>query len=454
MSTRARFRIQNTLFVLLFLSALALAGLLSQRHSWQADWTFGARNTLSADSQTLLGRLSGPVGITAYTRENPRLKEAVRILIGRYQRYKSDIQLQFVNPDLAPDQVREIGISGEGEVVIAYDGRSEHLPGLSEQALTNALQRLSRKGKRLMLFLTGHGERSPSGKANHDYGTWGAELRRAGLNWQEINLAQSPEINPEAAGLVLAGPQVGLLAGETARLQQYIKGGGNLIWLRDPAQDESPQALADLLEIHGLPGIVVDADAGVFGLDNPAMVVASEYPQHALTAGLSSITLFPMSLALEAGIGGDWDRKPVLTTQDRTWTETGEIEGAVRYDPEAGETRGPLIIGYALERVRPDWTGDMADPTAPRQRVLVMGDGDFVSNAYIGNAGNLDLGMAMGNWLAGAQSSMSIRPKAAPDQNLQLSEKQLIGIGLFFLIGLPVLLAGAGLTIWLMRRKR
>ncbi len=86
--------------------------------------------------------------------------------------------------------------------------------------------------------------------------------------------------------------------------------------------------------------------------------------------------------------------------------------------------------------------------------MVVVGDGDFLSNAYLGNGGNLNLGMNIFNWLAHDDSFIAIPAKTAPDTSLNLSKIATGSIGLGFLIVLPLLLLGSGLVIWLKRRKR
>ncbi|NJM10808.1 MAG: hypothetical protein HC889_01810 [Synechococcaceae cyanobacterium SM1_2_3] len=64
--------------------------------------------------------------------------------------------------------MRELGITLDGELYLEYRGRGEKLRHLSEQSLTQALQRLSREREIILRFLDGHGERKPLGVANHD----------------------------------------------------------------------------------------------------------------------------------------------------------------------------------------------------------------------------------------------------------------------------------------------
>ena len=85
---------------------------------------------------------------------------------------------------------------------------------------------------------------------------------------------------------------------------------------------------------------------------------------------------------------------------------------------------------------------------------MVLGDGDFLSNAYLGNGGNLNLGMNIVNWLAHDDAFIAIPVKTAPDLSLNLSQTRYAVIGAGFLVVIPAMLAGSGLLIWLRRRKR
>jgi ABC-type uncharacterized transport system involved in gliding motility auxiliary subunit len=145
---------------------------------------------------------------------------------------------------------------------------------------------------------------------------------------------------------------------------------------------------------------------------------------------------------------------------DRAWTETGELSGEIRFDEGSEERAGPLDIGFAFTRTLDsaapaEAATDSETPEADReQRVIVVGDGDFLSNAYLGNGGNPDLGLNMVNWLSNDDDFIAIQAKAAPDQTLTLSATAQTVIAAGFLIALPLGLLGSGLFIWLRRRKR
>lgn len=103
-------------------------------------------------------------------------------------------------------------------------------------------------------------------------------------------------------------------------------------------------------------------------------------------------------------------------------------------------------MGYLLSRPLAD--GEL------EQRIAVIGDSDFASNAYIGNAANLDLAMALANWLAADDRLIEIPVKTSTGTQLDLSRTQTIVIGFGFLLVIPLLLLATGLGIWWRRRRR
>lgn len=445
--SRIQLRLQGLLFGVLFTGIIGMLAWLSTQYSYQADWTHGARNTVSSDTRKLLDTLTEPVAIVAYVGNDDLLRPQIRALVGSYQRFKPDITLEFINPDTVPEQLRELGITQGGAIVIRYRGASEHIQALGEQHLTNALLRLSRQEKRWVVFITGHGERPPAGDTNFGMGAFGAELERKGMQVQVLNLAESA-IPSNTSLLVLASPRVSLLPGEVAAIQDYLGRGGNLLWLSEPGTLPGLQALAYQLGLLQLPGKVVDANSASFGVENPAFVVVTGYLNHPVTREMSMVTVYPEAAALEINDQTGWEATALLTTLSRSWTETGTLEGEIRYDPDSDERPGPLDIGVALTRAKPGGKED------EQQRVMVIGDGDFLSNTYLGNGGNLDFGLNLVLWLSHDDAFIDIRVRGAPDTALQLNNTALASIGIGFLIGLPALLLLAGILIWWRRRRR
>lgn len=445
--SRLQLHLQSTLFIVLFLGLIATLAWLSKQYHSQADWTANNRHTLSAPSIELLKRLDGPIEITAFARDNETLRRPIQELVERYRLAKPDVKLRFVNPDTNPDQVRANNITIDGELVLRYRNKSENLRESSEQSLSNALQRLAREGAQSIVYLAGHGERSLAGRANHDLGEWGQQLQQKGFISQALNLASTPTIPADAALLIIASPQTDLLPGEVVLIGKYLDNGGNLLWLADPGSQHGLQAIAAKLGITLSAGVVVDPSSQLLGINDPRFAVVAEYPDHPITQGFKTVTLFPRAGGILMNANSGWQGQPLLSTMPRSWLETSAIDGEIGFDP-AQDTQGPITLSVALSRTH----GEGKDRR--EQRVVVVANGDWLANSFLGNGGNLDLGLNLVNWLSHDDSLLNIPARTAPDQSLNLSAAAQIALFATFLLLLPLGLLGTGGVIWFRRKRR
>ncbi len=445
--------LQNMLFVVLFLGAIGLVGWLSTQYNYHADWTENGRNTLSETSVALLNEMPQPVVITVFVRETPLMRKHIAELVGRYQRYKSNIELRFVNPDAEPQRVREMNITTEGEMVIEYDGQHAQTQQVSEEGISNALQKVLRGGERKVAFLQGHGERDFLTAANYDLSAWAQQLQAKGAQLYGLNLASVSVVPDNTSLLVIAGPRADLLPGELVAIQGYLDRGGNLLWLADPGELYGLSGIGKQMGIILQPGMIIDPNVSqvgmqLFGTDDPRMALVASYGTHPVVKDFDFNTLFPMARGIAIDdVDAAWQRTALLQTLSNTWAESSEVIGSVGFDDE--DIAGPLNIGVALQR---EVTSDSGE--AQQQRVVVIGDGDFLSNGYLGVGGNLQLAMNIVNWLVSDDTLLSIPARSASDITLELDETELAVIGVGFLVVLPLGLLGTGFFIWWRRRRR
>ena len=436
--------LRNLLFVLLLLSTAGGMGYLTQRHSLQRDITFNASNSLEPGSIAVLKQLSGPVSITVYaTEQDVRLgdiRKIIREFLSLYQRYKSDLKLAFIDPEKEPEKTRAARIQLNGEMVIEYAGRSEHLTQINEQTLTSALLRLAHTRDQTVMYLDGHGERKLDGRANHDLGLlFGAKLKQNGFKINSLNLAIAQDIPVNTRVLVITQPQVDLMPGEVDKLLHYVERGGNLLWLLDAEPLHGLERLAEKLDLVLPPGIVIDPAATE--MNAPATwSLGATYPPHAITREFNLITAYPGARPLAWNENPDWQHHVLVEVAARGWVS--QNASGARFDKRR-DTPGPAVIALTLQR----------HINETEQRIVVVGNGAFLANSFAGNGGNVDLGVNMLNWLSGEEQLISLQPRVARDSNIVLSQMQLTFISVGFLLGLPLLLAGFGGYIWWIRRR-
>lgn len=445
---RLQYRIQSGVFLLLFIGLIAALAWFSERHAISIDLSANQRNSLSPESARLLDEIEYPLQATLFVSPVNDARPLLEALFERYRELQPRISFEILNPDLHPDLLRAHDIRYDGEVLLEYQGRSEKVSQVDEASISSAIQRLLRRGERWLVFLEGHGERNPYSEANHDFSLLAAQLASRGYTVETLNLALTGSIPQNTDILVLASPKVPLLPGEIDILADYLERGGNLLWLADPEQaSDGLDLLTDRLAIEFLPGILVDPNSQLMGLDRVDFALVAEYPRHPVTQNLASLSLYPQAQALAYHGEDSWRHQAMLASDSRSWNETGPLRGEIFHGDDDDEIQGPLEIALTLTRERE------ADEGASEQRVAVVGDADFLANRYLGNGSNLEIGVNLVNWLSHDDGLIAISPRPAPDTRLELLPWQQLAIAIFFLILLPLSLLGSGLRIWLKRRK-
>lgn len=441
-------RLQQLIFYGLLLSVIIIAARLSLATNTAFDWTANQRHSLSKQTITLLESIDKPIQIKAFVSPENDYAKALQQQLDRYQRYSNQLQVEIIDPARAPQQVKQFNIQQQGEMLVKRGEHTERVQDLSEQSLSNALLRVSRSVTPNVVFLTGHGERSPDSQANFAVSLWAQALRDQGFDITTVNLASSGQLPESIDLLVIASPEQSWLPGEISLLQNYIDAGGNLLWLSEPDKHQQLSELASSLNIQWLPGTIIDPNASLLGIDDPTFSLISDFANHSMTKDLPSIVLMPAAAGLVStdAESANWQTTELLRTQAETWSELSEVSTTeINFNDEL-DIPGPLTTSLALERPQPE--------SAASQRVVVIGDGDFLSNQYLGNGANQALATGIVNWLTAQDDRLNIAIKSTPDSQLELSFSETLSIAIGFLFVLPAMLLGSGLTLWWLRRRR
>jgi ABC-type uncharacterized transport system involved in gliding motility auxiliary subunit len=359
-----------------------------------------------------------------------------------YQRYKPDVKLTFVDPEQAPEKARAARIQLNGEIVIEYAGRSEHLTLINEQTITSSLLRLAHTQNQTVMYLEGHGERRLDGRANADMGLiFGAKLKQNGFSINSLNLAIAQDVPENISVLVITQPQVDLMPGEVETLLRYVNRGGNLLWLLDAEPLHGLEALAEKLNLQLPTGIVIDPAAA--RMNAPlTWSLGTNYQPHAITLDFNLITAYPYARPIFWNEANGWKRHTLLEIGGDAWISHTDNPSIHAVFDKKLDIKGPAVIALALNRNIRDI----------EQRIVVVGSGAFLSNTFAGNGGNVDLGVNMINWLSRDDKLITLQPRPFRDSNLALSRTQLTLISATLLFAFPLLLALYGFYIW--RRRR
>ncbi len=426
--------------LLLMLACLGLGLYLSHLYSLQWDWSRQGRNQLHPQTRALLQQLHGPLDITAFVPSGLLQQTEITALLDKYRQLYPSLRLTFIDPSQHPELARRLDIQHTPQLLLEYAGRQERVGIINEQIVTEAIARLSLDIQGWIAAIEGHGEASLSGRKNADLGTFGDLLHGKSYKVISLALGSTGQVPENVQLLVLAAPATMLTDDENAILINYLERGGSLLWLAD---GRIPQPLSNYLGITFLPGTVVDAAAADHGMDSPSIAIGRTTDNSPLKKTLAAAVFLPHARVPEI-MTDKWNAFPLLQTGPRAWNETGTLKGSITRDPKAGEQRGPLTLALALSRERTD---------GKVQKVVIVGDSDFLSNSFIGNGANRDFGLSLIHWLSNNQQLIDIPEFTPIDQQLHWRPGTIAWVAAVFMFGIPLLLTATGLMISWRRRQ-
>ena len=453
---RLQILIQNSFFVVLFIALIFLLGFLANQYKFTKDITQANRNTLTTGSINVLKQMQGPITLTVFASEDDvnngdTFRQGIINFMARYQRTKPDINVKFISPIKEPKLAQENGIKEDGEVVVEYQKRSEHIkPPFAEQEMTNLFMRLSRTSQRAVMYLDGHGERNLIGLKNNDVGEFGKQLESKGLKFANLNLTIESEVPLNGSMLVIASPQKTISPIEAKKIKKFLESGGNLLWLLDDNNFRGLDEIAAYLGLSVSSGQVIDPAEKVEGV-NENIASASSYGEHAITRNFMLGTRFSNAHEVNAKgtLDNGWEVSKLIEVSPNGWLESSQVMTNQKPSFDKSKDKaGPINIAVALQRVY----------GKKGQRVVVVGNGNFLSNTFITNGGNLDLGINMINWLSGDDNLISIQPMPLKDVNVTIPDNQMsfiIAWTVFhsFEYFIPIGFFVLGILFWFKRRK-
>ena len=473
--THIALRLQSVIFTLLFLLIIGLLAYVGKTYNKRIDVSQNQRNSLSQTLQTMLKKLDKPLDITAYVPDDAVVKTSLKQLVDKYRVHHKEITLEFVNPDLNPERAQQDGINYSGQLLIKYNNKRETINSVDEQNVLNVLQRLSRERARIVFFLEGHGEASPLIDKPNGISKLAELLENKGFNLQPHNILRTQSIPDNASFVVIAAPKREFLESEVDLITQYIEQGGNLLWLHEPGGLYGLDNLEQQLGLDLQAGTLLDANQDLqrmLGIQHPAAIAIIDYGPSELTTNLAAHTLFPFATSIERdndNRGDDdssaasadntentdndpsWKYQPLLNTLLTSWLESGSIQGNVKFDDE-NDKAGPLSIGMTLTRDNLNAI-DKDTTVIPKQRIVVLGDSDFMRNNYIGQGSNLEFSSNVFNWLSADDELLSIKANVASGTSLDITKVGSLGLTALSVL-LPIILLSVGMWRWMRRRKR
>ena len=440
---RGVFAVTTGISIAVFVAALVLLNILVWYHPWSVDLTASGRNEVSRETRHLLQRLDTPVTLQQFGRTSD---PAVEALLRGFERETRLVRVEFVDVDRDRTLAQRYGVVKLGTVVAAASEKFRKVEDPNEQALITAIVQATSDQEHLVCFVTGHGERGLADAGPGGLTLLAATLAAGNYRTEPISLLED-KVRSDCTVVVIAGPVQPLASSELKRLDAYYEAHGRIAILLEP--DPAP-SLDEWLRPRGFApgsGAIVDASgAGQSVGGGPRSPLGLKYHDHPVTRGFEIATMYDGARPLRVIEHPDFGGRPVALaeTSARSFATTSP-DPAPTLKP-GRDVPGPLTLAAAVAT----GGGGRQDRET---RLVVVGDADFISNAWLRRQGNRDFFLRTLAWLIGEQEATVVSVDSRENRRIELTQSArawmyIVNIGL-----LPMIPLLAGIVVYL-RGKR
>jgi ABC-type uncharacterized transport system involved in gliding motility auxiliary subunit len=456
---------QAALLVVQILLVAVLFNLLVvffDNHNRRFDLTPTKSFVLSDAARRVAQGLKVPISITAfYNSQESEQRRQMEDLLQLFRDASPRISYRLLDLDRSPALAKKYNISSFNTGVIESDGQLREMRTVDEEEITNGLLQLTRRDKRTLCFITGHGEHSPNDAGDRTgYSEVAKALEKEHFEVHVFDTVPSEGVPAECTVVILAGPSRDFLPGEADQLSRYLDGGGHILLMVDP---QAPDSVVQFLAQHDVRAgndIVVDERNRFYGADS-FMPRVPIFDEGTFRKNLDTAAVFALARTMTPLETEDSKRKVLLLalTSSDSWAhiDGGVIpEGKVQFRREVDKP-GPLPVAVMVTTNSSAKANKEAAASTPGGRMIVFGDSDFASNLYLNLLGNKDLFMSSIGVLAEDEELIAVRRKGLPRSSLSpvsLTERQGRMIFSSAVILQPVGFALLGLLITWRRRRR
>jgi ABC-type uncharacterized transport system involved in gliding motility auxiliary subunit len=446
--------VTSIIIVLGIITAINLLGLFYQ---YRLDTTQGGIYSLSDQTLSVLNSLESDVSVISFFREQER--KSMEPLLRQYAYHSDRFSYRVIDPDREPVEARRFKVKSYGMSVVISGDREERIATAEEKDLTNAIAKAVQLEKKVIYFLTGHGEASAASESRNGYRRIRNLLVSANYEVRDSLLLVSQNVPEDCDLLVIPGPRTLMYPSEVSALRDYFEGGKSAgLILLDPGVRTGLEPMLESWSVVTNGDLVVERSTvgQTMGMDYSMPAIAN-YARHPVTEkheGLMTVFQIAQSLGQRGTIPGVSHTRLAMTSAS-SWGETDLSILRSRAVPEydsATDLSGPLALAVALEGELNAKRRDDGDHSNRIARIVVFGDSDFANNQLLSMQGNADLFLNAVGWALDEGARISIRPKERGYRPLTLSEREgqwIKLLSMMFIPGVPVIL---GLLVWWRRR--
>ena len=383
-------------------------------------------------------------------------------------------------------------------LALLYENKKEVLPivqnlsGL-EYELSRTIRKLTKRYTSTVGFLTGHGEADLRTELTYLISMLGKEYTP-----MPVSLTQGKTVPGVVKTLLILGPKIPFSDWEKYALDQYLMQGGKLALFLDKTEmniemgkaEKLDLGLDDFLENYGVKvndDLVMDMQCSRISIRQQSghMTISNiiNYPLFPSATNFNRDNLivkrlenidFPFVSTLDSAYAAGKNLKfiPLVMSSPRSgiqnhpfdinpYRKIGKSEFNAGSQLLAGVVQGSFQSYFRdkeipqPEEASPEWERPESTLTrSPENRMVVVGDADFIKDGSIRSKGNLVFFMNIVDWLSQDENLIAIRSKELSVRPLKpLSQGQKTFARYANVLGLPLVVILFGLLRWRIRKQ-
>jgi len=388
--------------------------------------------------------------------------DVIENLLDKYSSLSEHIEIVKKNPDVYPtfaeqytsetvknnSLIVECGersrFIGYGDIYVSETDMNSYSTKTTfdgEGAITSAIDYVITDDLPQLYVLEGHGEAELSSDFTE-------QIEKANIETTTFSLLNEDSVPEDADCVLIYGPESDISEEERDLLIEYVEGGGKMMVLAGPAEDDSLDNLYGILSAYGVEreeGIVVESDREHYAFQAPYVLLPDMESSEIMDPLINEhyYVIMPLAQGLQVKETAKATVTELLTTSDSAFSKT-EGYSLSSYEKEDGDVEGPFAVAVSV-----DGGGEEGNIVWFSSSVFL----DEMYNAYSSGA-NLDLGMNALSSLIGEREAISIRSKSLDYNYLTISTSnssllKTLMIGVF-----PLMYLGIGVVVIVKRRKR
>jgi hypothetical protein len=393
----------------------------------------------------VLRALPREVSIHVFTRDGSPGYGAYKDLLTTYDKESPLLTVGFIDPERHPDKAKAYQVTRIDTAVVESGSQQIYLQRASEADVTNALLRVTKDIKKDIAFTTGHSEKSISDTETPGLSRAADALKKQGY---EINTVDWKNLHSSNASLlVISSPTQPLLPEDVNQITQFLRKGGRLLIMNDPASKDSLDILLAQWGIQLGAGILAD-EQDRLGRGSPTALMVRTFTTHDITEDFTTPIIFPVSrsVTFDATQGKDWDFESLAHTSPKSWEETTLTTTEPVFD-EGLDPEGPFTVAAVLTSKR------VGQDQKPESAIVIVGNAAFATNGWLTYPGNTDFFLKTMAWLAKEEALVSLTPKEPAFHPFVPNPSQEQALVFFQVLVLPLLVLFVGLSVWKRRRS-